>query len=89
MLSHNFNVRLNSLTSMEESTPTEVSTSNDTIVDTPSQASANTSQVSQTDIFIIDLEKKMTSRFDDLDNELLNLKDVIIKPSSKERASQK
>ena len=74
---------------MEESTPTEVSTSNDTIVDTPSQASANTSQVSQTDIFIIDLEKKMTSRFDDLDNELLNLKDVIIKPSSKERASQK
>ena len=74
---------------MEESTPTEVSTSNDTIVDTPSQASANTSQVSQTDIFVIDLEKKMTSRFDDLDNELLNLKDVIIKPSSKERASQK
>ena len=74
---------------MEESTPTEVSTSNDTIVDTPSQASANTSLVSQTDIFIIDLEKKMTSRFDDLDNELLNLKDVIIKPSSKERASQK
>ena len=74
---------------MEESTPTEVSTSIDTIVDTPSQASANTSQVSQTDIFIIDLEKKMTSRFDDLDNELLNLKDVIIKPSSKERASQK
>ena len=89
MLSHNFNVRLNSVTSMEESTPTGVSTSNDTIVDTPSQTSANTSQVSQTDIFIIDLEKKMTSRFDDLDNELLNLKDIIIKPSSKEQASQK
>ena len=68
---------------MEESTPTGVSTSNDTIVDTPSQTSANTSQVSQTDIFITDLEKKITSRFDDFDNELLNLKDIIIKPSSK------
>ena len=62
MLSHNYNTRLNSLTSIEENTPTEISVSNDTIADTPLQTNANT-----------------TSRFDGLDNELLNLKDVIIK----------
>ena len=62
MSSYNYNTRLNSLTSIEESTPTEVSTSNDTIVDTPSQTNANTSQVSETAILIINLEKKMTSR---------------------------
>ena len=33
MLTHNYNTRLNSATSIEESTPTEVSASNDTIVD--------------------------------------------------------
>ena len=79
MLSHNYNTRLNSLTSIEKSTPTEVSASNDTIVDTPSQTNANTTQFSETAILIINLEKKMTSRFDGLDNELLNLKDLIIK----------
>ena len=80
MLSHNYNKRLNSLTSIEESIPTEVRTLNDTVVDTPSQTNANTSEVSETAIFIINLEKKMTSRFDGLDNELLlNLKDIIIK----------
>ena len=42
MLSHNYNARLNSLTSIEESTPMEVSASNDRIVDTPSQINANT-----------------------------------------------
>ena len=62
MSSYNYNTRLNSLTSIEESTPSEVSTSNDTIVDTPSQTNANTSQVSETAILIINLEKKMTSR---------------------------
>ena len=79
MLSHNYNKRLNSLTSNEESTPTEVSTSNDAIVEAPSQTNANTYQFSETATLIINLEKKMTSRFDGLDNELLNLKDVIIK----------
>ena len=80
MLSHNYNKRLNSLTSIEESIPTEVRILNDTVVDTPSQTNANTSEVSETAIFIINLEKKMTSRFDGLDNELLlNLKDIIIK----------
>ena len=72
-------MRLNSLTAIEESTPTKVSTSNDTTVDTPSQTNANTTQFSETATLIINLEKKMTSRFDGLDNELLNLKDVIIK----------
>ena len=79
MLSHNYRTRLNSFTSIEESTPTEARASNDIIVDTPSQANANTTQFSETATSIINLEKKMTSRFDGLDNELLNLKDVIIK----------
>ena len=79
MSSHNYITRLNSLTSNEESTLSEVSASNDAIVDAPSQANANTYQFSETAILIINLEKKMTSRFDGLDNELLNLKDVIIK----------
>ena len=79
MSSHNYNTRLNSLTSNEESTLTEVSASNDTIVDVPSQTNATTSQFSETATLIINLEKKMTSRFDGLDIELLNLKDVIIK----------
>ena len=79
MSSHNYNTRLNSLSLIEESTPTEVSASNDTIVDTPSQTNANTTQFSETATLIINLEKKMTSGFDGLDNELLNLKDVIIK----------
>ena len=79
MLSHNYNTRLNSLSSIEESTPTEVSASNDTNDDTSSQTNANTTQFSETATLIINLEKKMTSRFDGLDNELLNLKDVIIK----------
>ena len=79
MLSHNYNMRLNSLSSIEESTPTEVSASNDTNDDTSSQTNANTTQFSETATLIINLEKKMTFRFDGLDNELLNLKDVIIK----------
>ena len=54
---HNYNTRLNSFTSIEESTPTEVSASNDTIVDTPSQTNANTSQNSETTILILNLEK--------------------------------
>ena len=79
MPSHNYNMRLNSFTSNEESTLTEVSASNDAIVDAPSQTNATTSQFSETATLIINLEKKMTSRFDGLDIELLNLKDVIIK----------
>ena len=73
MLLNNYNTRLNSPKSTEESTPTEVSTSNDTIVDTPSQTNANTFQFSETATLIINLEKKITSRLDGLDNELLNL----------------
>ena len=65
--------------SIEESTPTEVSTLNDTIVNTSSQTNVNTSQFSEIATLIINLEKKTSSRFDGLDNELLNLKDVIIK----------
>ena len=72
-------MRLNSLTKIEESTPPEVSTSTDTIVDTLSQTNGNTSEVSETAILIIHVDKKMTSRFDGLVNELLNLKDVVIK----------
>ena len=79
MSSHNYNTRLNFLTSIEESTPTKASASNDTVVDTSSQTNINTSQVSKTAILIINMEKKMTTRFDGLDYELLNLKDVIIK----------
>ena len=79
MSSHNYNARLNSLTSIEESTPAEVSASNDTIVDTPFQTNANITQFFETATLIINLEKKMTSRFDGLDNELLNLKDVSVK----------
>ena len=48
MCSHNYNTRLNSLASIEESTPTETSAYNDTIVDTTFQANANTSQSSDT-----------------------------------------
>ena len=79
MPSHNYNNRLNFLTSNEESTLTEVSASNDAIVNAPSQINANTSQFSKTVTLIINLDEKMTSRFKGLDNELLNLKDVIIK----------
>ena len=80
MSSHNYNTRINSLTSIEENTPTEVSASNDTVVDTLSQTNPNTSQFSKTAALIINPEKKkMTSRFDGLGNELLNLKNVIIK----------
>ena len=79
MPSHNYNNRLNFLTSNEESTLTEVSASNDAIVNAPSQINANTSQFSKIVTLIINLDEKMTSRFKGLDNELLNLKDVIIK----------
>ena len=79
MSSHNYNTRLNSLTLNEGSTLTEVSASNDAIVNAPSQINANTSQFSKTVTLIINLDEKMTSRFKGLDNELLNLKDVIIK----------
>ena len=58
MLSHNYNMRLNSLTSIEESTPTEVSASNDAIVDTPFQTNANTTQFSETATLIINLKKR-------------------------------
>ena len=78
MSSHNYNARLRSLASNEESTLTEVSASNDATVDAPSHTNATTSQFSETATLIINLEKKMTSRFDGLDIELLNLKDVII-----------
>ena len=69
----------NSLVSIKESTPAEVSTSADVIVDAPFETNANTSEASGTAILIISLEKKMTSIFYGLDNEILNLKDVIIK----------
>ena len=58
MSSHNYNTRLNSLTSIQESTPTEVSAANDTIVDTPSQTKTSTSEFSETATLIINLEKK-------------------------------
>ena len=83
MSSHNYNARINSLTSTEDSTPTEVA-SNDVIVNPPSQTNGNTSVFSKTGTLIINLEKKMTSRFDGLDNELSNLKYVIIKKPQEE-----
>ena len=58
MSSHNYNTRLNSLTSNEESTLTEVSASNNAIVDAPSHTNATTSQFSETATLIINLEKK-------------------------------
>ena len=79
MLSHNYNARLNSLTSNEESILTEVSASIDATVDASSQTNATTSQFSETATLILNLKKKRTSRFGGLDIELLNLKDVIIK----------
>ena len=83
MSSHNYNTRLNSRISIEESTSAEVSASNNTIVDTPSQTNANTTQFSETATLIINLEKMMSSSLGGLDNELLNLKDVIIKTFKK------
>ena len=50
MSSHNYKTKLNFLTSIEESPQTEVSTSNDTTV--------NTSEVSETAILITNLEKR-------------------------------
>ena len=58
MSSHNYNTRLNSLTSNEESTLTEVSASNDAIGDALSQTNGTTSQFSETATLIINLEKK-------------------------------
>ena len=79
MSSHNYNMKLNFLAPIEESTPSEVSTSTDAIVDTPFETNANTSEVSGTATLVVSLEKKVTSIFDGLDNGILNLKDVIIK----------
>ena len=79
MSSHNYNTRLNSLTSIDQNTPTYVKASNDAIVDAPSKANANASQFSETATLIINLEKRVAARFDGLDNELLNLKDLVIK----------
>ena len=58
MSSHNYNIKLNSVTPIEESTPSEVSTSTDAIVDTPFETNANASEVSETAILIISLGKK-------------------------------
>ena len=58
MSSHNYNTRLNSLTSNKESTLTEVSASNDAIVDAPCQTNATTSRFSEAATLIINLEKK-------------------------------
>ena len=55
---YNYNIRLDSLSLLEESTSTEVSASKDTTVDTPSLTNANTSQVSKTAILIINLERR-------------------------------
>ena len=58
MSSHNYNIKLNSVTPIEESTPSEVSTSTDAIVDTPFETNANASEVSGSAILIISLGKK-------------------------------
>ena len=58
MSSHNYNMKLNFLAPIEESTPSEVSTSTDAIVDTPFETNANASEVSGTAILIISLGKK-------------------------------
>lgn len=58
MSSYNYNTRLNSPTPIEESTPFELSTSADTIVDTPSESNANTSKVSETAILIENMERR-------------------------------
>ena len=79
MTPHNYNTRLNSFTWNEETTLTEVSTSNDAIVDAPSQTNVTSSQFSETATLIVNLEKRTTYRFDGLDNELLNLRDVTTK----------
>ena len=78
MSSQNCNTRLNSLTLNKESTLTKVSASNDAIVEAPSQTNSNTYQFYETASLIINLKKKMTSRFHGRDNELFKLKDVII-----------
>ena len=58
MSSHNYNVKLNSVAPVEESTPSEVSTSTNAIVDTSFETNANASEVSGTAILIISLGKK-------------------------------
>ena len=58
MLSHNYNARLNSLTSNEESILTEVSASIDATVDASSQTNATTSQFSETATLILNLKKR-------------------------------
>ena len=88
MSSHNYNTRRNSFTPIEESTPTEV-TSTAAIVDTTSQTHASTSEVSETAILIINLEEKMTPRFHGLDNELLNLKVLLAKTFKFRTSAQK
>ena len=70
----------NSLTPIEENTPTEVSTS----TETPSQTNANYSQVSETVILLINLEKRWLP---DLIM-TFKLERCYQKPSSWERASQ-
>ena len=88
MSSHNYNTRRNSLTPVEESTPTEV-TSTTAIVDTTFQTHASTSEVSETAILIINLEEKMTPRFHGSDNEILNLKVLLAKTFKLRTSAQK
>ena len=65
-LSHGYNTRNNSSIS-----PIAEEQSSETI--------SNDSEISETAMLIKNLEKNMNSRFDGLDKEIINLKEVIIK----------
>lgn len=71
MSSHNYNTRHNSLASNERN---DVPESNSTI----DNQENNPTPCETTDL-IINLEKKLLSRFDGLDNEILNIKNIVIK----------
>ena len=59
MSSHNYNMRLNSLTSIEETTPTVVSTQlTQLLILHPRQMPINISEVSKTAILLLNLQKK-------------------------------
>ena len=58
MSSHNYNMRLNSLTSIEETTPTVVSTQlTQLLILHPRQMPINISEVSKTAILLLNLQK--------------------------------
>ena len=68
MMSHVYNTRNNPLSTIEENLSSEANFK-----------ASESSVISETANLILSLQKKLISRFDGLDKEILNLKEVIIK----------